>query len=367
MDNTAQILSLFSNNGVPPDMLAFLQSQNNQQPVDNTYSQAPTVPTGNIKARIQQDLGAAEPDQGGSIQDILSSRFNQNGPSYGDYAQSAISSLNGKYASPNDISQNNLAGQLKGISELTRAQFLSSGGAGNATLKAAQQLMANDPNLDFATAFSIAKSGVGQGNTVVNGQVQNVPGAPQAAGNLQYGKTSGDKRATLETAAPIANATESGKEQGKITTEAQANLPNVVSQAELANKVIDETISHPGLAANFGTSGMLPNRPGSEASDAAALLGQIRGGAFLTAYNQLRGGGQISNTEGAKAEDAYARMTRAQSVDSFKKAARDYQNIINRNLTNIRDTASGQVFNQRPTETVPATTSNVIDYTEYFK
>lgn len=372
MDNNAQILSLFGSD-VHPDMLSFLQTQNGKPSAYSTpdiLTQEP-VPAGNIKARIMQELGATEPDQGGIIQNILSGRFNQDGvgSSYGDYAQSAISSLNGKYTPASNIAQNRTQQQLQDISMLERSQYLADGGGGNATLKATQQLMASDPKLDFATAFSIAKSGAGQGNTVVNGQVQNIAGAPEAGGNLQYGKQAGEKRADLEVAAPIAAATASGRTQGEATANAQANLPQVVDQAQQSIKVIDDVLKHPGLAANFGTSGMLPNRPGSEAADAKAYLDQIRGGSFLTAYNQLRGGGQISNTEGAKAEAAYARMTSAQSVNAFKQAAQDYKDIINKVVVRTRNTASGATFNQ-PATGSPASAapqSNIVDYTEYFK
>lgn len=377
MDNNAQILSLFGEDNVPPDMLAFLQMQNSQQQPPSTDI-LPTAPAGNIKARIMQELGATPPDQGGSIQDILSGRFNQEGlgPSYGDYAQSAISSLNGKYASPDDVAQNRLGAQFKDIGEIAKAQLYMQGGmgrSGGASVFAQRlQLLKTDPatkDLPPATLMSMAASGIGQGQTYGPDGVTPITGAPQSAGAMEYGKKAGDQQAILETAAPIANASESGKEQGKIVTEAQANLPQVVDQAQQSIKVIDDVLKHPGLAANFGSSGMIPNRPGSEASDAKTYLDQIRGGSFLTAYNQLRGGGQISNTEGAKAEAAYARMTSAQSVKAFKQAAQDYKDIINKVVVRTRNTASGAAFNQPQTNTPLSSSpqSNIVDYTEYFK
>lgn len=366
-----------------PDFLTYLKTYG-QNP-DPTGMGAPqpdqnpnmTASTGNIANQIQLALGAKQPDQGGQVQDILSARFAPSsqdmsqGPSLGNYVQSAISSLHGNYTPAQDIASQDMMTKIKAQSELERAQYLSQGGGGNATLKATQQLMANDPNLDFATAFSIAKSGAGQGNTVVNGQVQNIGGAPQAGGNLEYAKKAGDQKAILENASPIASATETGKEQGLVQTQAQANLPLIIDQAQNTLDTLDKAIKHPGLDANFGLSGKIPNVPGSSAADAATFLDQIRGTSFLTAFNQLRGGGSISNVEGAKAETAYARMQSAQSANAFRDAANDYKNIVEKAVVRARNTASGAVFTQPPaaigTPSSIAPSSNVVDYTEYFK
>lgn len=135
------------------------------------------------------------------------------------------------------------------------------------------------------------------------------------------------------------------KKQAEIQTQGQADLPRIADQAEFAINQIGQTLDSPGLAANFGMSGVVPNRPGSDASNAAALLDQIKGGAFLTAYGQLRGGGAITEVEGEKATNAYARMQKAQSIQSFRQAAKDYISVIQKGVQRARNTASGNIFN----------------------
>lgn len=185
--------------------------------------QNPALNKQNASRAVQEELGARQPDMGGLAQSILAGRF-ESGPSYGDYAQSAINSLHGQYTPASDLATSNIMNSLKQINALSEIQkniaytgYLGSGGSrGGSTLMAAQALMAEDPNLDFATAFSIAKSGLGVGNTFNNGAVAPIPGAIPSASALEYGKSSGRQRAEQAYAAPIAQATAVGKAQGEI-------------------------------------------------------------------------------------------------------------------------------------------------------
>lgn len=63
--------------------------------VDLPWLNQPTPAPQNLSQRIQEWLGAKEPDSGGMATDILSGRFNA-GPSYGDYSQGVIQSALGK-------------------------------------------------------------------------------------------------------------------------------------------------------------------------------------------------------------------------------------------------------------------------------
>jgi len=146
----------------------------------------------------------------------------------------------------------------------------------------------------------------------------------------------------------VRGAQEKAKKEADISTQAQADLPRIADQAQTAIDQINETLKAPGLESNFGMKGVFPNLPGSEAADAESMLKQIRGGVFLNAYNQLRGGGAITEIEGEKATDAYARMQKAQSVDAFKKAAQEYIGILKKGVARTQRTASGDVFNSSP-------------------
>ena len=68
--------------------------------------------------------------------------------------------------------------------------------------------------------------------------------------------------------------------------------------------------------------------PGTAAASFDALFEQAEGGAFLKAFNDLRGGGSITVTEGEKATSALTRMKRSQSEVEFVKAAREFADVL---------------------------------------
>jgi hypothetical protein len=74
--------------------------------------------------------------------------------------------------------------------------------------------------------------------------------------------------------------------------------------------------------------------PGTQAAGFDALLEQVQGGAFLKAFNDLRGGGAITQVEGEKATTALTRVRRAQSEIEFVKAAREFVEILRNGIKN---------------------------------
>lgn len=75
----------------------------------------------------------------------------------------------------------------------------------------------------------------------------------------------------------------------------------------------------PGLKGNFGVRGSIPNIPGTDVADAAAQIENLKGKAFMSAYEALKGGGPITDIEGTKGTDAMASLSKSQSVESFLK------------------------------------------------
>jgi hypothetical protein len=73
---------------------------------------------------------------------------------------------------------------------------------------------------------------------------------------------------------------------------------------------------------------------GTQAAGFDALLEQVQGGAFLKAFNDLRGGGAITQIEGEKATTALTRVRRAQSEIEFVKAAREFVEILRNGIKN---------------------------------
>lgn len=57
-----------------------------------------------------------------------------------------------------------------------------------------------------------------------------------------------------------------------------------------------------------------------DAQTARSILNKIKGGVFLAAFETLKGGGQITELEGQKAEQAQARLLETQSPEAFRDA-----------------------------------------------
>lgn len=98
---------------------------------------------------------------------------------------------------------------------------------------------------------------------------------------------------------------------------------------------VDELISHKGFEGSVGAKGLamgfgLRDEPvsGSDEAGFMSRLDQLKGKQFLTAYEALKGGGTITEVEGAKAEKAMARMNVASSESEFKIAAKEFQDAV---------------------------------------
>lgn len=105
--------------------------------------------------------------------------------------------------------------------------------------------------------------------------------------------------------------------------DAQGNLV----QGSQAHPGFETAVGVSGITGGFGLAGFIP---GTDTSNFKARLDQLKGGAFLQAYNQLKGGGAITEMEGKKATDAVTRMSTAQSEAEFIQAAQEYRGVIAR-------------------------------------
>lgn len=77
--------------------------------------------------------------------------------------------------------------------------------------------------------------------------------------------------------------------------------------------------------------GRLPAKTEAQ-SDLMAKYEQITGRAFLEAFETLKGGGQITETEGIKATQALGRLQRTQSVKAFKESLYEFADIVRKGL-----------------------------------
>ncbi len=128
-------------------------------------------------------------------------------------------------------------------------------------------------------------------------------------------------------------------EQTKADITPTAQKVTAADTARDALGVIDQALNHPGLRTATGISGSIDPRnylAGTDATNFRVLLDQIKGGVFLDAYKDLRGGGAITEVEGQKAEAAKARINRAQSPDEFVKGLQEYRAIVDRGYERAR-------------------------------
>ena len=157
----------------------------------------------------------------------------------------------------------------------------------------------------------------------------------------------------------MAAARAKGTETTKNQIKAQQILPSVISRGEEGIRLIDDLIGkapvkdkngkiieegtkpHPGFETAVGATWLPGSRfvPGTSAADFQARYEQLKGASFLEAFETLKGGGQITEKEGAQATAAINRMALAQSEAEFIAAAREVQNILDRGIKNAKTRA----------------------------
>jgi hypothetical protein len=184
----------------------------------------------------------------------------------------------------------------------------------------------------------------------------------------KYGGTTGNT-------VPIDNIGKSRDEEiGKIAGQNVGNAPKAVETANRTLATIDNILNDPALPQAVGLGGMLPAIPGTDQAGVIAKIDQLKGQAFLEAFNSLKGGGQITEVEGKKATDAIARLDRAQNLEDFTSALNELRAIVDGAKTRaLQQTAGGAgavnaVSEEAPTpdtEPAPPAVGEVVDGYEY--
>ena len=137
-------------------------------------------------------------------------------------------------------------------------------------------------------------------------------------------------------------AAEGQKAEAKKRAEARVDLPKAEATAAQTLQTIDDLMSHPGRTWATGSIvGRLPALPG-DAYDFKAKLEMAKGQVFLRAYETLKGGGQITQIEGEKAERAMATLDRAQSEEAFLKGLKDLRDAVEAGQRKLRESAGVQ-------------------------
>lgn len=134
---------------------------------------------------------------------------------------------------------------------------------------------------------------------------------------------------------------EQQKEVGKAQGQATASFPQVEAASNQMLSTIDSILQDPYLPSVTGPiQGRLPNLTGNS-QRVQSKIDQLKGQAFLQAYNTLRGGGQITEVEGQKATEAMVRLNQAQNDEDFKSALSELRNIVQTAQERARIRAAG--------------------------
>ena len=150
--------------------------------------------------------------------------------------------------------------------------------------------------------------------------------------------------------------------------EARAAIGQTEADIGQMTNLIDMTLNHPGLSSAVGWQGMIPDSvipAGTEAANFMSVLDQLKGKAFLEAFESLKGGGAITEREGEAATKAMARLSRAQSEDAFKQSLNEFKGVLNSALERARSKAGVQSQDsQQPQQqgTEPAQPANRAEY-----
>lgn len=140
---------------------------------------------------------------------------------------------------------------------------------------------------------------------------------------------------------------EASKIIAESTAKSQLDLPKTIAQAEDTIRLVDDLVNSRGFESAVGLSSKLDPRnyiPGTEAKDFNIRLDQLKGQQFLQAYETLKGGGVITEVEGKKATDAISRMNTSATEPEFKKAAKEFQDVVRNGLNRAKLKAGGSAI-----------------------
>ena len=181
-------------------------------------------------------------------------------------------------------------------------------------------------------------------------------GGPGVRGNLEYTVENG-----VTVAKPIPGTPQAAEAQAQRT-----KLESLISTGQDMVGTIESIVGRPaveggaaGIPANKNLESMIgmfqgrvpPMTQGGE--DLKVKVDQLAGSAFLQAFDILRGGGAISEVEGAKATQAIARLSRTQSPEAFKQALNEFADIVRRGIEKSKKDLSALPQLDIPTQNVP--------------
>jgi hypothetical protein len=134
-----------------------------------------------------------------------------------------------------------------------------------------------------------------------------------------------------------------GAEAEKVIGEAEGktavSAPGDIATADTTLSYITSLRDHPGREIGSGGSAYVGMIPGTNAKEFQIEVERLKSGAFMTAIQQLRGMGALSNAEGQTATAAVAALDPYGTEEGFLKRLSEYEEIVQRG----RDRAAGRI------------------------
>lgn len=117
---------------------------------------------------------------------------------------------------------------------------------------------------------------------------------------------------------------------GEAEGDALVAAPGDVATADTTLGYITSLRDHPGRAWGSGGSSWTGVIPGTGAREFQLEVDRLKSGAFMTAIEQLRGMGALSNAEGQTATAAVAALDPSGTEEGFLKRLAEYEEIVKR-------------------------------------
>lgn len=132
----------------------------------------------------------------------------------------------------------------------------------------------------------------------------------------------------IETRGAVDRATQLN--QLETAADTVSSAPGAIATLQQSVDSIDALLNSPNLERVVGIGSVNPLNlvPGTEARGLIARADQIAGQSFLAAFNQLKGGGAITEREGEAATKAMARLDRSQGIEDYRTALNELKSAI---------------------------------------
>lgn len=139
-------------------------------------------------------------------------------------------------------------------------------------------------------------------------------------------------------------------------------LPKYESQAEQVLTTLNDALTHPGFSDVIGVPNILTgiwSPPSTDARNFKSKYDQLMGQQFLAAFQSLKGGGSITEVEGAKAEQAIAALRDPGiSEVEFKRNAKILEDTVKAGVNRAREQVGMKPKYEIGAEAAPAKKAN---------